>query len=340
MSSEPTIALLRHLESPSGWWRDTAQREIILRDDRDTVEPHLRAIAKFADSPNARFHAMWTLEGMAATDLDLLAHMAKDNEARIRRAAVQVAEPRLGAGEVFDAVARPLANDNDPHVARQLILSLGLVRDHPDGVELIQQIARRQAAVPGVQLATTLSLWGRKDLPLVKEILEGNAFDPATTVAWKNMLGNWDRGIQFLDDMSNDEKKRITSGETQYFASCITCHGADGKGIAIAGSEMMLAPSLVDSARVKGDPNKLIAVLLHGLMGPIDGKSYQAGFMAPAHALGITREDRLSELITYLRFVHGEGASSVSKEDVAKTKKMHGDRAGPWTDDELKALPE
>ena len=338
MSSEPTIALLRHLESPSGWWRDTAQREIILRGDRDTVEPHLRAIAKFADSPHARFHALWTLEGMAATDLDLLAHLAKDNEARIRRAAVQIAEPRLGEGDFFDAVARPLANDNDPQVARQLILSLGLVRDHPDGVELIQQIARRQATVPGVQLATTLSLWGMKDLPLVKEILEGNAFDPATTVAWKNMLGNWDRGIQFPDDMSNDEKKRITSGETQYFASCITCHGADGKGIAIAGSEMMLAPSLVESARVKGDPEQLIAVLLHGLMGPIDGKSYQAGFMAPAHALGITREDRLSELITYLRFVHGDGASSVSHDEVKNVKKRYGDRKMPWTDEELKAL--
>ena len=340
MSSEPTIALLRHLESPSGWWRDTAQREIILRDDRNSVEPHLRAIARFADRPHARFHALWTLEGMAAIDLDLLGHMARDQEARIRRAIVQIAEPRLGEEEVFDAVARPLANDKDPHVARQLILSLGLVRDHPDGIDLIQQIARRHSAVPGTQLATTLSLWGRKDLPLVKEIVDGSAFDPATTTAWKNMLGNWDRGIPFPDHMSSDEKKRITSGEIQYFASCVSCHGADGKGIAITESEMMLAPSLVDSARVKGDPKKLIAVLLHGLMGPIDGKPYQAGFMAPAHALGITREDRLSELITYLRFVHGDGASSVTKEDVANTRKQHGDRTTPWTDDELKALRE
>ena len=78
-----------------------------------------------------------------------------------------------------------------------------------------------------------------------------------------------------------------------------------------------MAPALLHFEEYGSGPPLLI---LHGLMGPIDGQTYQAGVMAPAHALGITREDRLSELITYLRFVHGEGASSVSPDDVKASK--------------------
>lgn len=338
MSKESTLALVRHLESPSGWWRDAAQKEIILRKDREGILPHLKAIVRFGENRLGRLHALWTLEGMDAVDLELLARVVRDEDPRLRRAAIQIGEAFLNEPAGFDAIARPLARDRDPQVAKQLILSLGLHDRHPDSVEIIQQAARHHGKAAGVQLATTLSLWGMRDLPLIREIQSGKAFDPATLAEWKNMLGNWNRGIDFPKDLPDVERRRITSGETQYFSSCVSCHGADGRGIKVPGSEMMLAPSLVDSARVKGDPGKLTAVLLHGLTGPIEGKSYQAGFMAPAHALGITREDRLSELITYLRFVHGDGASSVSHDEVKKAKAQHGARKTPWTDEELKAL--
>lgn len=138
--------------------------------------------------------------------------------------------------------------------------------------------------------------------------------------------------------MSSEERKRITSGETQYFASCVTCHGADGRGFKVPGTDMMLAPSLTESARVRGPAHQLIPVFLHGLIGPIEGKDYGTGFMAPAEALGIVREDRLSELISYVRFVHGDGSTPVSHDEVKDAKKKFGDRKTPWTDEELKGL--
>jgi mono/diheme cytochrome c family protein len=187
-------------------------------------------------------------------------------------------------------------------------------------------------------LAAALSLWGKEQLPLIKEIRDGKAFDPGSRAQWTNMLGNWKRGIKFSDDISSTDRRRITGGETIYFKSCVTCHGPDGKGTGIPGTDLMLAPSLVDSARIKGAPEKLIPVLLHGLTGPIDGKTYQAGFMAPAHVLGITREDRLSELISYIRYVHGNQAAPISKADVIKAKELHKDRKSPWTDKELNEL--
>ncbi len=53
-------------------------------------------------------------------------------------------------------------------------------------------------------------------------------------------------------------------------ASCAACHGADGKGLE------SLGPPLVRSEWVNGSQERLSAILLQGLMGPIEvgGKKY------------------------------------------------------------------
>ena len=52
-------------------------------------------------------------------------------------------------------------------------------------------------------------------------------------------------------------------GREQYAISCGACHQADGKGLP------NMAPTLAASDWVTGDANRLIAVAVHGLMGPI-----------------------------------------------------------------------
>ena len=206
----------------------------------------------------------------------------------------------------------------------------------PESFSIIEAAARKHHASKGVQMATTLSLWGKHDLSLVKDIKSGKAFDQSSRTDWVNSLGNWNRGIKFDDKVSSTERRRITGGETQYFQNCVTCHGADAKGV--GSGDQLLAPSLADSKRMRGDIEKLIPLFINGLVGPIDGKSYQAAFMPPAHALGITRDDRLAELISYLRYVHGNKASSVSADDVKRIRKKYANRKAPWTDQQLNEL--
>ena len=57
---EAPAQLVEHLKDPNGWWRDTAQQLLVLRQDTSVV-PALKAMAKTGDQ-FARIHAMWTLE--------------------------------------------------------------------------------------------------------------------------------------------------------------------------------------------------------------------------------------------------------------------------------------
>ena len=63
MLHETAAQLVAHLAHPNGWWRDTAQQLLVLKQDRSVV-PALQRMARAHDRLLARFHALWTLEGL------------------------------------------------------------------------------------------------------------------------------------------------------------------------------------------------------------------------------------------------------------------------------------
>ena len=341
MLSESTEELVSHLQNPIGWWRDTAQKLILLRNDREKAIPLLEGLFRFTQSPLSRIHALWTLDGMHAITPEIKKEALMDRAAEIRRAMVQIIEP--GLPEEVDLLL-PLENERDPRVAEQLIFSLGTT-DDPQAEKLIQTLASRHLRDQGVMLATTISLWGKKNLPFIQQVKSKKAFEKmskdqrgSTDMAWNRILSSWDRAMKFAKDFDTTHRKMIQNGEKLYFQHCTSCHGADGKGVQVPDTDQYLAPSLVDSKRVHGNPEQLVPLFFHGLMGPIDEKNYSAGYMAPAKAFGIEREDRLAELLTYIRYAWGKEGDCVEKETVSTIRRKHTDRNKPWTDQELKEL--
>ena len=341
MLDESTEVLVRHLQNPIGWWRDTAQKLILLREDREKVIPLLEGLFRFTQSPLPRMHALWTLDGMKALSPEIKKEALADRSPILRRAMVQIIEP--GLPKELDLLL-PLEKEQDSRVAEQLVFTLG-TSDEPRAEEMIQSLASSHLADKGVMLASAVSLWGKRDLPFVQQVKNKKAFEKiskdqrgAVTMAWDRILSSWDRGMKFAKDFDTTHRKMIQNGETLYFQHCTSCHGADGKGVQVPGTDQYLAPSLVDSQRVHGDPEKLIPLFFHGMMGPIEGKNYSAGYMAPAKAFGIEREDRLAELLTYIRYAWGKEGDCVEKETVSTIRRKHTDRNKPWTDQELKNL--
>jgi len=343
MLDESTLSLLRHLEHPSGWWRDTAQKLIVLRDDRDSVVPLLKDIATYAQNPLARLHALWTLEGCGAADLGTLRIVGEDHDERVRSAVVKIFETLVLADPGLVSELGKLAQDRSAKVAQQVILSLGLLEDSEPAQELVQLAARKHLGNRGVQLATTVSLWEARELPLIKGLADGSSFEAipeseraGAKASMKAMVANWNRGLKFPDDMSNDDKRAISSGETLFYKSCITCHGAEGSGLKVAGTDNYLAPPLKGSPRVTGPASQLVPILLHGLIGPLDDITYQAGYMAPVSALGITRERDIAYLLSYIRYAWGqEMLPIITEQEVKDIKGKHKDRQAPWTQPEL-----
>ena len=342
MLEESTAELVRHFHHENGWWRDTAQRLIILRPDRETIIPLLESTFRYTQNRLARLHALWTLEGIGAINDDLIATaLAETREPILRTAGIQIAEadvkrhlPKLIA----------LANDRDPRVAEQLIYTLGTI-DNPQAEAAIQTAARRHFLDRSVMHATTVSLWAKKHLELPKAIGDGTAFKkldedilPMVASDWRAAIANWDRGLKFPKDFDNNLKRQIMNGEKQYYQYCVTCHASDGKGMKVPGTEQALAPTLAGSKRVTGSPEQLVPIFINGLMGPIEGKNYAAAFMAPAKSLGITRDDRLAEILSFIRYAWGNNATPITNDDVKRIRRKYEKREAPWTEAELKKL--
>src|SRR5262249_37500716 len=128
MYSETPAQLVAHLTHPNGWWRDTAQRLLVLKQDKSVV-PALGQMTRSSDSLVGRFHALWTLEGLGALDARLVREEMKDPNARMRIQAIRASETLYKAGDKsFADDYRTMTKDSDVDVVIQSMLTLSLFK--------------------------------------------------------------------------------------------------------------------------------------------------------------------------------------------------------------------
>ena len=128
-------------------------------------------------------------------------------------------------------------------------------------------------------------------------------------------------------------QQQYQRGRSLYTTTCAACHQPNGKGLA------NLAPSLAGSDWVSSVDNRLIAVAVHGLTGPIkvNGKSV-TGFppIMPPHSF--YNDAQIADVLTYTRNAWGNRSDAISPAQVAAYRKAHPTRVMPWTEAELDAL--
>ena len=310
MLDESTKELVAHLSHPNGWWRDTAQKLIILRKDRDSVIPALEKLVRTSQNELARMHALWTLEGTGKVSPTLVAFALADPSSLVRMAAVRIAEPLMTSGnkEITQALVNSTHLPKDPEMFLQAINSI---------------------RASGTEDETLLS---------IRETLLANHSDNTVIV-----------GIQKLSksNMSEAEKKRrdkllgakfaksMDRGKVIYQQLCFSCHGADGKGTPMPGQAgHKLAPSFANNPRITGEDDSSIRTILHGLSGDLDGKKYE-GLMV---AMGTNSDEWIADATTYIRNSFGNKGGLTSPKKVAKLRAQHKGRSTPWTQAELEKL--
>jgi cytochrome c551/c552 len=145
-----------------------------------------------------------------------------------------------------------------------------------------------------------------------------------------------------LANLPSEERKSILSGVTVFNALCVTCHGPGGKGMVVAGTSSLAAPSLLDSKRMNADKSLLVKLLLHGLSGPVDGKEYPS--VMPS--LGANSDEWVASVVNYIRYEFGNAGRRfrrptdtispfVSVVEVAAIRKQNESRTSLWTLQEL-----
>ena len=116
--------LVAQLASANGWHRQTAQRLLVERQDRSVVPP-LAEMAASHESPLARLHALWTLEGIGALEAGHMLRALRDGHAGIREHALRLSEPFLAKSPPVAEAVLGLARDPEARVHFQLALTLG-----------------------------------------------------------------------------------------------------------------------------------------------------------------------------------------------------------------------
>lgn len=156
LSRATTAELVAALESPHGWWRDTAHRLIYERQDAAAV-PLLHRLARESARPEARVVALWLLHGLRALDeASLLAGLGHPHPG-VRENALRLAETQLDRAPALLDRAIALADDRDAHVRLQAAFSLG-ESTSPRAAEALARMAKRDAGDATMRTAVLSSV--------------------------------------------------------------------------------------------------------------------------------------------------------------------------------------
>lgn len=116
--------LTNYLESNNIWWRRTAQRLLVDRQDPAAIA-YLRELVASASAPETRVHALWTLKGLDSLEPSLIESALQDDSPRVREHAIQLTEFYTDTTEDFEPQLLDMAGDSDARVRFQLLATLG-----------------------------------------------------------------------------------------------------------------------------------------------------------------------------------------------------------------------
>ena len=297
------IAALSH---PNGWQRDTAQRLLVENELDGAGRDALRELARSGEEPLSRIHALWTLHGRGELD-DATVHKAlRARDPWLVVHALRTGEESLTGSDTGEAAIDELLDSSSPQVRTQALLTVGAMAQQSTWARNI--LAERLAAQPDDPFRRQVALAANLGGTTTGEPPETPESAPALTAG---------------------EAAQFNRGRRHYRA-CRSCHNNDGRG------QEGLGPSLVRSPWVLGSPERLAALVLQGIEGPIEVHGETWDDLMPGFAADPRLPDTaIAALLTYIRRSWGNTADPVPPELVTAVRQRTDGRVDPWTAPEL-----
>lgn len=300
--------LLDNLKLPELRARDRSRRELRGR-DADEVLTELAAWVDALDTsdPQVEHHlleALWVTWGLNRTDPELLGRVLESPDHRARAAGVQALRYN---GHLIPEQTELLTDAiGDPHGRVRLgAVAAASWLEPEEGLAVLGALPVERAAdgwLSSIYRRATINL--RRE-PVVNErrriVAPDNLVDPAARTAY-------------------------TQG-AEVFAragSCTTCHQAEGQGLSDSG-----VPPLTGTPWVTGNPDRLIALTLRGVSGPMEvaGVSYEGTVPMPGYD-GILTDSEIAAVLTYLRNSFGNEGSAVTPDRVREVREQEAGGTG------------
>lgn len=305
--------LLGNLKLPEYRSRYRTRRELRGRDKAEVtnaVKSWVSTLDK--NDPNYEHHrleALWVTWGANQVNQELLRELVKSSDHRVRAAATRVVRYTGHQVEDQDKLLMAAAKDPNGQVRMEAIVAASwLTREK--GLPILE-VAQKQV----------------QDDSWIKGTLE-------TAIAHLN-------GISVTEKKEEDIKSSLTGSDRELFilgkeiyareGFCSTCHQSDGGGLSAS-----QFPPLRGTPWVTGSPERIIKVVLKGIMGEIEvaGKVYPGQVpMTPYE--GMLDDTEVAAVLTYVRNSFGNNASPVSPDLVKKVREEIKDKQGFWNATEL-----
>lgn len=296
IAKAPVATLLENLKLPEYRTRYRARRELRAQSASEVL-PALQSWAAALDPKDPRYEhhlleALWTSWGLNRVDESLLRKLLEAQDFHARAAAVRVL--RYSTHQVADHATLLEKAATDPHgrVRLEAIIAASWMNN------------ARGKKIVAIASKLPLDEWNQN----------------AAKTAMSRLEGVEDAAVDehplppIPAHLTEAEQNQFKVGHEVYFrdAHCATCHQPDGKGLDPA------FPPLAASAWVTGDPNRLIKLTMHGMMGPfeLNGKKYDG--LVPMTAFGsLLKDDEIAAVLTYVRNSFGNKATSVQPGQVS-----------------------
>lgn len=289
--------LLENLKLPEYRTRYRTRRELRGRNVADVIAKTKAWVAKLdKNDPNYEHHAleaMWVTWGMNKIDQVLLGQLLKAKDYHVRAAAVRAVRYNGHQLPNQAALLTQAAQDKHGRVRLEAIVAASWIGP--------------EKGLPILALAKTKPLddWMIHSYETAFAHLNGRGVERKKEVyGATNLKGQ---------DLESYNAGGALFGKEGY---CGTCHQLDGKGLTASGF-----PPLSGSKWVTGNQDRLIKLVLKGLMGPmtVNGVKY-SGQVPMTPFGGLMNDKEVADVLTYIRNAFGNKGSVVSPQKVKEVR--------------------
>ena len=289
--------LLDNLKLPEYRTRYRVRRELRGREAAEVLPKITAWVAKLdkkdADYEHHVLEALWVTWGLNKVDQKLLNQLLQSKDYHVRAAAVRV------------------LRYTGHQVKNQAALLAKAVEDKHGRVRMEAFVAAswlpKQTALPILTLAKKYPLDPWMDKPY--EIAVAHA-------SGVNVVKNKEAAL--VSTLKGKDLDLYTAGQKLYSKDgyCTTCHQTNGKGLPSSGF-----PPLSNSIWVTGNQERLIKLVIKGIMGPMElnGVKY-AGQVPMTPYGGLMSDKEIASVLTYIRNSFGNKATAIDPEKVKEVR--------------------